>query len=988
MLKKILLFFLFFVLIIPKALATESIISSLIIDDEERDIEIVMDKDKMYLPCKYILSYFEIPYKENHAEKSLSFKNATIKTNSFMIDGIKQNYPVYFVKVGMAGVQNEFFVPAEALAKITGKNITSDESQLIAIIKTKEHTETKNDENPFLVKSGATVIKAYDEITLPVPKGFISLDSVGFRNNIMSDSYSQIYKESQTKNASMNSNVQMTLAGKLNSGDYKVDLGSNSYSNNFFSFSGLSVQYKNQFKNKLKGYDYLIGKTDDWDFADTSVSSDLMGFQVKDHVENNDNYRNIDGNVNETSTVKVYINDDYEKALSTYGGYYSLKDVYYNKAIKKIRIDEILVDGTTKEVLRKEFKGEEGKKNIPKRDFIMGINGLQNRLWANNGYIYQSTTKKFVMGYKHKKDISDKLTFENFVIADKITAGDSSSNWNQSILGNNKKYLNFTTMRNPNALEGETYMGALTYHNNERMDSKLLFGGSNSTSTDGITPAGLGYFLSYENNYRLNKDTNLKGSLFAASPEFYLAGSSSGGGGFMSDKIGASISGDTHLKNISLSGAYSKYKSNFGNYYEGGLIDFDEYNLVTRATFKKLPSLSLKINSKMGTNEIAQISSNSYELSANKRLKCFSFNGGIRTNSYSNQYSAEGYSSYSSDYSNTFAEVSFPIGKRFGNATLGHEDVKTVSDAMVNDYKAIRVAYSTPTIKGFNFNVSTGFHYAGTNKGNDMGFGVTKRLKSGSTVSLNYRYSQTPFYVVDNMYLPSSMRHSITVDFAELYGIGDKGLQAIGTSNSNKGYLQVSAFLDVNQNGVRDKGEPMIENIPIKVENDSEVLLTAKNGKTKLKAEDAGVHNVKVFEDELPTFLACHNKTKQSRYIKIENNSKTKVDFGLISSVGNINGSVAIMDEFNNSLRIDDIVVSVLDNTGKEVSYTNLNEDGTFSFSGLYPGKYIVAIDKELQALHKIVPEAGSENLIIEIPPEYKDYVNIDNVNLSYKYRI
>jgi len=108
----------------------------------------------------------------------------------------------------------------------------------------------------------------------------------------------------------------------------------------------------------------------------------------------------------------------------------------------------------------------------------------------------------------------------------------------------------------------------------------------------------------------------------------------------------------------------------------------------------------------------------------------------------------------------------------------------------------------------------------------------------------------------------------------------------------------------------------MVDNIPIKVENDSEVLLTTKNGKTKLKAEDAGVHNVKIFEDELPTFLACHNKTKPSRYIKIKNNSKTKVDFGLISSVGNVNGSVAIMDEFNNSLRIEDIVVSIFDTTG------------------------------------------------------------------------
>lgn len=114
----------------------------------------------------------------------------------------------------------------------------------------------------------------------------------------------------------------------------------------------------------------------------------------------------------------------------------------------------------------------------------------------------------------------------------------------------------------------------------------------------------------------------------------------------------------------------------------------------------------------------------------------------------------------------------------------------------------------TPSIKGLNFNVSAEFHYTGTNRGNDMGLGVTKRLKSGSTISLNYRYNQTPYYVTDNMYLPSNMRHSIALDFAELYDIGGKGLQAIGTGNEDKGYFVASAFLDVNQNGVKDKGEP------------------------------------------------------------------------------------------------------------------------------------------------------------------------------------
>jgi superfamily I DNA/RNA helicase len=141
-------------------------------------------------------------------------------------------------------------------------------------------------------------------------------------------------------------------------------------------------------------------------------------------------------------------------------------------------------------------------------------------------------------------------------------------------------------------------------------------------------------------------------------------------------------------------------------------------------------------------------------------------------------------------------------------------------------------------------------------------------------------------------------------------------------------------------------------------------------------------------EDEMPTLLSCSSKTKPVRYVKVNGNSKTKLEFGLISTPGNVNGSITIKDEFNNNLRFDDMVVSILNTEGREVCYTNINEDSTFSFSGLSPGKYVVEIDKELQTMYKIHPAKDSENYIIEVPPEYKDYVNIDNVNLTYKYEI
>ena len=123
----------------------ESIVSYLIIDgNDEREIEVVVHKERMYLPCKYILDYFEIPYKENHAEKSLSFGKSIIKNNTLFINGEKQSNLVFFEKSGVTGLKNEYFLPAEALTKITEKKITSNPQELIAFIKTKEILEEKN----------------------------------------------------------------------------------------------------------------------------------------------------------------------------------------------------------------------------------------------------------------------------------------------------------------------------------------------------------------------------------------------------------------------------------------------------------------------------------------------------------------------------------------------------------------------------------------------------------------------------------------------------------------------------------------------------------------------------------------------------------------------------------------------------------------------------------------------------------------------------
>lgn len=985
MMKKLLVI-LFFILSSCAAFSFENVVSSLFIDDEsEQEIEIVMDKDKMYLPCKYFLDFLSIPYKENHAEKSLTFENVDIKPTILTIGGTKQNVKVFYVKSGITGLKNEYFLSSEVLSKLTKKEISADSKQLLCFISTREacSSEKKLDNsNPFLVRVAPPKIKAYEEITLPAQKGVISLDKVAFKNNTLSDSYSQFYKDSESKSLMFNNSMQTTLSGTLFSGQYKLDMGTNSYSGNLFSFSGLSPQYKNTYKDM----DYLLGKPDGWALAGNVVNIDLLGGQLKNVVPQEKVYKDVQGYVSPQNTVVVYINDDYKQELSTYGGYYSLEKINYGKVVKQLKICEKFPNGKETEVLNKQYDLEESKSKLPKHDFILGISGVQNKLWAKNGYIFKNNTKKIVAGYKNYKKISKKTTLENVFIADKIIAESPYNSWNQYVLGN-RKSLNFSTINNPNSLEGGTYLGALSYKNNDKMNSKLFFGTSASLSSESFVSDGIGAYLKGENIYNINEYSQLKSSLFASSPNFYFAGSS-GASGFHSDRIGGSLSGYSRYNNLVFSGGFSKYESNLGNYYQGGIIDFNDYNFLLKANFKKFPSVSAKFNEKIGSNSVGQIKSGSYELLAEKRIKSLCLSGGARKNYYSNVFNDAYSSSYTSDFSEIFNDVSFPLAKRLGYLRLGNSVVDSKSNNTQMNYNSFNIGYSSPNIKGYNFNCSTNLRYLGLNKGADFCLGICKKLKSGSVVSLNYRYSQTPHYIIDNMYLPTSIRHSINLDFSELYGIGSGRASVIGTNNSSKGYLQATAFLDINKNGKRDKGEPRLENIPIKVENISEVLVTDKKGTTKLVPEDSGIYNVKVFEDELPTLLTCHQNTRPARHVKVENEMRTDIEFGLISSAGSINGSVKVKDEFNNILKIDDLIVSVVDSDGNEVNYANLNEDGTFSVSGLSPGKYKVSVEKDLLDLYQITPEPDSENYWVEIPVQYKDYVNLDNVNLNYVFKL
>ncbi len=109
-----------------------------------------------------------------------------------------------------------------------------------------------------------------------------------------------------------------------------------------------------------------------------------------------------------------------------------------------------------------------------------------------------------------------------------------------------------------------------------------------------------GYTLAAETNYHKN-NYYLKGGLFTTSADFYLAGSA---GSYYNDRTGAMIGGGISQKNGGIHGNLKKYFSNTANRFEGGFIDFNEYNFGFYKNFEKVADIKFNINGRSGENLI------------------------------------------------------------------------------------------------------------------------------------------------------------------------------------------------------------------------------------------------------------------------------------------------------------------------------------------------------------------------------------------------
>lgn len=608
-----------------------------------------------------------------------------------------------------------------------------------------------------------------------------------------------------------------------------------------------------QYRNKLKNLEYEIGKVRGIKDENYTIGNQMLGFQVSNYEFEEKPYREINGFVEKDSLVKLYVNNKEETMLSTYDGYYSLKDIFLNKEPKTIKLEEVRSDGTTKIIYEKEYNKY---KNMPKKDqhkqsVLFGVTGYNNKLFNTNGYIYEMNTKKLLLATHYEYGIKDNLKLDSKISYDKIYSRPQNSIW-QSIYTNDT-LLTSGTWKNPNNQEGLSFMNTIEHIKNDNISSKLILGLSSAKDISQNSSERLGYTLSAESKYQKG-NIFLRGGVFTSSSDFYLSG---GDGSYYNDRTGFFSQGGISKNEYGINCGIKKYISNTARRFQGGLIDFNEYNFSLYRTSRKFMDIKFNINGRNGQNNIAQNNSYYYDLNFHKRINTnLSFEAGKTQSKYKTQYSqnSENFNNYNSTYSTIYIKADYELPKKAGSINLGHDTINYNYSGEKNEYNMVKFGYTFPEFKRITLSLGTGYKYSGSDNGFDFYANLAYRTKSGRIININYQYNQMGGYIINNMFIPMNSRHSINVNLNDAFALLSSGIKSIGFVDDSKGHIDVVAYIDKNKNGKFDKKDIKVKDIPIKFSSENNTIYTNSRGRAFIGGTEEGTYTIK-------------------RYRKITNNS-------------------------------------------------------------------------------------------------------------------
>jgi len=988
----------------PALAINDSTISYVSINDKAYyDVELMItDGAQIYVPFKQLADIFEIKYRANRVDKHIDFttfdgKTGLINENGVYIDGEKiQKQPPSFLRQGiMDNVINEAFIEAPTVEKIMGIKLTTDYSSLtinaeinrdIAALHNLEHDS--NNKGP----------QAHPDTILPKKAGKITLNRIGIHNNMINDNMSTKWQGYRTHSDTVAGNTALRITGDIYNGKYRAEANAFHYEQNMFMFGGLSATYINNFMTKSGDrYYYELGRVKGRTDVDAKVGTNIFGAQIWDYNYDKTPIHQLNGYVKPTSLVRVTFNDGEAITLNTYSGYYSLEHIQMPKDIRTLKIEEINEDGTV-EVIKEERYSIYGDRPISKESrgsLYAGVWGYQNRLFREGQHVYRGNNKKVTAGGYYQYGIKDNVTFESKLTADKIY--EKSAGKSLYRIPTNDSLLVIGTQKNVNYLEGATTLNSVDYVSKKDPNLKMRGTAGASIAHDiRDDHTHVGYILKGTSEYskdlkkyswKIFEPRNIRAKLeaFHTSPDFYIASSDSTS---KNDRTGGKASGAVSFNKTNVSGSYNKYYSNINDRYEGGTINFDEYNINAGTRIPKVATVTYSLHHRRGSNELGRNKNYYYDGRVTRDIgKWARIYAGRRQSVYDTRYDEPNAinKNYNSEYGDTYIQADVPIPGNKGRFSMGHSFVDYKASGYKNDYNMFRFGYTFPTWKRITLGLGWGFRYHGQG-GHDLNATIGYRAKSGQMINLGYQYSQNGGYFIDNMFTPTTNRHSVNFIFNDAYQLFHNGFKSIGGEFEDKGIFEAIAFIDANKNGKYDKKIDIpVKDIPIKTNWATQTEYTNKSGKISSAALASGVYEISLDMDGLPITVAPLSNDLITKTVKIENGLTTRLELPLVSTVGSVSGTLKISDDFNRELRISDFIVVIVDTEGNEVNYSTVTSDGNFYISGLAPGRYTLKLDDRFVEAYGLEKLQNLSERTIFIPFDYENPTDVVNQSIEYK---
>lgn len=992
-------------LVKPALAACDSTISYVSINDKVyKDVELMIcDGAKILVPFKQLADIFEIHYSANRVDKLINFTthdglNGLINNNGVYINDqiFQTKKPIFLMQGIMDNVFNEAFIDAETAERIMGIKLETDYSSITVAAEIDRDIKVLH--STELAEEDSNTPKAYQDVVLPKKAGKITLNRIGLHNNMINDNMSTKWQNYKTINDTVSGNTTGSISGDIYGGRYRIESTMYHYRQDAFMFGGLTGTYMNSFTNKEgEKYYYELGRVKGRYDEDAMIGTNIFGAQIWNYDYNKLPAHKLSGYVKPTSLVRVTINDNEPVTLSTYSGYYTLSDMQLPKKISTVKIEEVNEDGTVEVVKEEKFSiyGNRPLALEERGSVYAGVWGYHNRLFRDGGNIYRGSNKKVTAGGYYQYGVKDNVTFETKLTADKLYEKNGSSVFFR--MPTSDALLVTGTQKNVNYVEGATSLSSIEYIN--KTDPNLKLRGTTGASIahdirehdthPGFMVKGTGEYSKNLNKFKFGifqpKHAGAKLEAFHTSPDWYIASSDSTS---KNDRTGGKASGSLSFNSTNVNGGYTKYYSNTNNRYDGGTLKFDEYSLNASTRVPKVAHVRFSTFQRRGSNDIGRNKNYNYDFNVSRDInKWARVQAGIRESLYDTHYDQETslYRNYRSEYSDIYMQADVPIPNNKGRFMMGHNFIEYNSAGYKNEYNMFRFGYTFPVWKRITLGLGWGFRYAGQG-GHDLGVTVGYRAKSGQMVNVGYQYSKHGGYFIDNMFTPTTNRHSVNFIFNDAYQLFHNGFKSIGNEDDDKGIFEAIVFIDANKNGKYDKKIDIpVKDVPILASWSNELEYTNKSGKVSSSTLTSGIYKISLDMNSLPITVAPLTNDLISKTIKIEKGLTTQLELPLISTVGSVSGVLKITDDFSRDLRITDFVVIIEDSEGNEVNYSTVDETGKFYISGLAPGKYKLKLDDRYIDAYALEKLQNLSERDIYIPFDYENPTDIVNQNLEYK---